>query len=74
MYAISRNPMYVGLFLLYFAIAIFRHAAWPLFTVVIPFFLLDRIVIPFEERQMLERYGPSYEEYCARVGRWLRLR
>ena len=73
-YAVSRNPMYLGLFLIYCGIAILNAAVWPLIMIVIPFLVVDRIVIPFEERQMTERYGSSYLDYCAQVGRWFTLR
>lgn len=73
MYGFSRNPMYLGLFLIYVAIAILGGRLWPLATIVIPFLLLDGIVIPFEESQMADRYGSSYREYCSRVGRWMTL-
>ncbi len=73
MYRVSRNPMYLGLFLIYIGIAILSGHTWPLATVAIPFLVLDRIVVPFEERQMEERYGSAYREYCSRVRRWLTL-
>jgi protein-S-isoprenylcysteine O-methyltransferase Ste14 len=73
MYGFSRNPMYVGLFLIYVAIAVLKGTLWPLVTAVIPFLLLDRIVIPFEESRMAERYGASYRDYCSRVSRWISL-
>lgn len=72
MYAISRNPMYLGLFFVYAGIAVAMGVAWPLATMLVPFFILDRVVIPFEESQMRGRFGASYDEYCARVGRWVR--
>jgi protein-S-isoprenylcysteine O-methyltransferase Ste14 len=70
-YAVSRNPMYLGLFLIYIAVALLNGAAWPLATIVIPFLVVDRIVIPFEEAQMERRFGASYRDYRARVGRWV---
>jgi protein-S-isoprenylcysteine O-methyltransferase Ste14 len=73
-YGLSRNPMYLGLFLIYSGIAILKGTGWPFATIVIPFLLLDRIVVPFEERQMAERFGSPYRDYCRRVGRWLTLR
>jgi protein-S-isoprenylcysteine O-methyltransferase Ste14 len=71
MYAVSRNPMYLGLFLIYCGVAVLKLAVWPLVTIVIPFLVVDRVVIPFEERQMAGRYGASYRDYSAQVGRWL---
>jgi protein-S-isoprenylcysteine O-methyltransferase Ste14 len=73
MYGFSRNPMYIGLFLIYVAIAILKRTLCPLVDAVIPLLLLDRIVIPFEEGRMAERYGASYQDYCSRVGRWISL-
>jgi protein-S-isoprenylcysteine O-methyltransferase Ste14 len=73
-YGLSRNPMYLGLFLIHSGIAILKGTGWPFATIVIPFLLLDRIVVPFEERQMAERFGSPYRDYCRRVGRWLNFR
>lgn len=70
-YRVSRNPMYLGLFLIYVGVAILHRVAWPLVTTAVPFLLLDRIVIPFAESQMADRYGASYADYCSRVRRWL---
>jgi protein-S-isoprenylcysteine O-methyltransferase Ste14 len=70
-YAVSRNPMYLGLFLIYVGIAMIKACAWPLVTMAIPFLLLDRIVVPFEERRMAEAFGSPYVNYCSRVGRWI---
>ena len=72
LYAISRNPMYLGLFLVYSGVALLNRVAWPFATILVPFLIMDRIVIPFEEDQMRQRFGASYEAYCTRVGRWIR--
>jgi protein-S-isoprenylcysteine O-methyltransferase Ste14 len=71
MYARSRNPMYLGLFLIYFGVDVMNQKAWPLATAVIPFLLLQRVIIPLEERYMAERFGDAYRDYCSRVRRWL---
>jgi protein-S-isoprenylcysteine O-methyltransferase Ste14 len=73
-YAVSRNPMYLGLFLIYCGVAVLQRAVWPFVTIGIPFLVVDRVIIPFEERQMAERYGAAYRDYCAKVGRWITLR
>lgn len=70
-YRLSRNPMYLGLFLVYLGVAIVSWKLWPCATLIIPFLLIDRIVIPHEERLMTERFGKDYVDYCSRVGRWL---
>jgi protein-S-isoprenylcysteine O-methyltransferase Ste14 len=70
-YQISRNPMYLGLLLIYAGIALLRWQLWALLLIVIPFFVVDRIYIPTEEQRMFEAFGEAYERYRKRVRRWL---
>ena len=70
-YRISRNPMYLGLLMIYAGIGLVRWQPWALLLVVIPFFVVDRIYIPAEEQRMSESFGEPYERYRARVRRWL---
>jgi protein-S-isoprenylcysteine O-methyltransferase Ste14 len=69
-YRFSRNPMYLGLFLIYVGVALVNSKLWPLATMILPFLLLQRVVIPLEEQQMTKRFGQAYLDYCARVPRW----
>jgi len=70
-FAISRNPMYVALTLLYCGAAILIARAWPLLLAVGPVAVMQLVVIPFEERRMSEAFGQAYADYCRRVRRWL---
>ncbi len=70
-FAISRNPMYIALTLAYCAAAVLTARAWPLVVLPIPLCVIDRVVIPFEERRMHEVFGAAYADYCRRVRRWL---
>jgi protein-S-isoprenylcysteine O-methyltransferase Ste14 len=70
-FAISRNPMYIALTLAYCAAAVLLARAWPLVVLAIPLCVIDRVVIPFEERRMREVFGEAYADYCRRVRRWL---
>ena len=70
-YRISRNPMYLGLLLIYAGIALLRWQLWPLLLIFIPFFVVDRIYIPAEEQKMFEAFGEPYVRYRERVGRWV---
>lgn len=72
-YRLTRNPMYLGLLAIYLGMAVLLSTPWPLATALIPLLILDRIVIPFEESQMTQRFGQAYLDYCGRVGRWLSL-
>jgi protein-S-isoprenylcysteine O-methyltransferase Ste14 len=70
-YRFSRNPMYLGLTLLYVGIALVSNLAWPI--VMLPFVLgmLGLAVIRREERYLQAEFGAAYDEYCARVRRWI---
>lgn len=70
-YRFTRNPMYVGLTIVYIGVAGTRLEMWPL--IVLPFLLayVNFQVIPVEERRLRAVFGNAYEEYAARVRRWL---
>ena len=70
-YRWTRNPMYVGLTLMYLGAAAFMATLWPVLLLIVPLMVLDRRIIPMEERQLEERFGGSYREYTSRVRRWI---
>jgi protein-S-isoprenylcysteine O-methyltransferase Ste14 len=70
-YRLTRNPMYLGLITLALGIAIWV-GAWPMFLAPIAVFATTNFVhIPFEEAKMRRQFGPAYDDYVGRVGRWL---
>ena len=70
-YRFTRNPMYVGLTLEYLGVAGARLDIWP--AILLPLLLayINFIVIPVEEENLRGVFGDAYQEYGARVGRWL---
>ncbi|MGZ3331246.1 MAG: methyltransferase family protein [Gemmatimonadaceae bacterium] len=70
-YRFTRNPMYVGLTLEYLGVAGARLDVWP--AILLPLLLayINFIVIPVEEQNLRGVFGDAYQEYGARVGRWL---
>jgi protein-S-isoprenylcysteine O-methyltransferase Ste14 len=70
-YRLSRNPMYVSLALFQAGVAFALDNAWVLILLALSFGIMDRVVVPGEERYMASRYGADYAEYMARVRRWL---
>ena len=69
-YSISRNPMYLSMFLMFVGIGV-ACASWLfLLLTIISMILSDRLVIA-EERLCLETYGDSYREYMKRTSRWI---
>jgi protein-S-isoprenylcysteine O-methyltransferase Ste14 len=71
LYRFSRNPMYLGVVLVYLAGTLLVGSLWPLVLLVAPLLILDRVVIPFEEANMRTAFGDSYQSYCAHVRRWV---
>jgi len=70
-YRFTRNPMYVGLTLIYLGVAAMRYEIWP--AIVLPLLLayLNFLVIPVEEKNLRGVFGAEYQKYGERVGRWL---
>jgi protein-S-isoprenylcysteine O-methyltransferase Ste14 len=70
-YRVTRNPMYVAL-----ALALVAAAIWfsnMLAVIVVPVFIawITRLQIIPEERALRARFGAGYDDYAARVPRWL---
>jgi protein-S-isoprenylcysteine O-methyltransferase Ste14 len=70
-YRISRNPGYVGDFLVNTSVGI-ACLSWVFLLVAIAFFLLLRYyVVVVEEPFLIEKYGDTYKEYMNRTPRWI---
>jgi protein-S-isoprenylcysteine O-methyltransferase Ste14 len=70
-YQITRNPMYLGLVILSLGIAIWVNA-WPMLAAPIALFVTANWVhIPYEEAKMRRQFGSAYDDYVARVRRWV---
>jgi len=70
-YAVTRNPMYVGLLLILIALAIFLSSAWALLGPVAYFLYIGRFQIAPEERALTALFGTEYTTYVSKVNRWL---
>ena len=67
----SRNPIYVGMFLVYAGIGIAVRSPWIL-TLTLPLAITMRYgVVAREEAYLERRFGDTYRDYKARVRRWL---
>jgi len=67
----SRNPIYVGMFLLYAGIGTAARSPW-IFILALPLVIVMRYVVVAREEEYLERhFGEAYRDYKARVRRWL---
>jgi len=70
-YAITRNPMYVGLVILYLAIACFVGNWWNVILLPLLLLLIQEYVIKREEKYLTVEFGLEYENYKTKTPRWL---
>jgi protein-S-isoprenylcysteine O-methyltransferase Ste14 len=67
----SRNPIYVGMFLIYAGIGVAASSPWIL-ILALPLAITIRYgVVAREEAYLERRFGNAYRDYKARVRRWL---
>lgn len=70
-YAYTRNPMYLGMTMLYLGMALVMGTWWVVLLLPIVLWVLLTQVIAREERHLREKFPDAYAAYCARVRRWL---
>jgi protein-S-isoprenylcysteine O-methyltransferase Ste14 len=70
-YRFTRNPMYVGLTVAYLGEALVLRQLWPVILLPLVIAYVHWIVIPLEESKLREAFGDQYDQYRARVGRWV---
>jgi protein-S-isoprenylcysteine O-methyltransferase Ste14 len=67
----SRNPIYLGMFLIYGGIGVAARSTWML-ILALPLAVTMRYgVVAREEAYLERRFGDAYRDYKARVRRWL---
>ena len=70
-YRWTRNPIYLGFFLVYGGIGVAAHSTWIL-ALTLPVAILIRYgVVAREEAYLERRFGDAYLDYKERVRRWL---
>jgi len=70
-FAVTRNPMYVGLSGLLVAHAVWR-GSWVALAPAAGFVaIIDRLQVPEEEAALGGKFGATYEAYRAVTPRWL---
>ncbi len=67
----TRNPVYLGFFLIYIGIGVVMQSPWIL-LLLLPLAITIRYgVVAREEAYLERRFGDAYRDYTSRVGRWL---
>jgi protein-S-isoprenylcysteine O-methyltransferase Ste14 len=70
-YNITRNPMYVGLALVYLGISCFVGNWWNIILFPLLLFIVQEYIIKREEKYLLRRFGQEYVVYKTKVRRWV---
>lgn len=69
-YRILRHPIYFGGFLMYIGVGI-ACASWVVLLCAVLWLVLFHIVVPTEERFLVEKYDGAYQEYMNSTPRWI---
>jgi protein-S-isoprenylcysteine O-methyltransferase Ste14 len=70
-FRITRNPMYLGMALLYAAIAFGFDLIWAFILLPLVILAIDRLVIAREEPYLERLFGREYLDYKQQVRRWI---
>ena len=70
-YRLTRNPMYLGLLLLYIGVACWFGLVWSLLLAPVVGWVMGVSVIGREERYLTRKFGDEYRRYQSHVRRWL---
>ncbi len=70
-FRVSRNPMYLGLVLIPFWIALCMGSLTPHLVVFLFAIFIDIVFIRFEEKKLEETFGEAWLEYKKSVRRWI---
>jgi protein-S-isoprenylcysteine O-methyltransferase Ste14 len=67
----TRNPIYLGFFLVYVGLGMAVHSTWILMLTMPVAVVIRYGVVAREEAYLERRFGDAYRDYKARVRRWV---
>jgi protein-S-isoprenylcysteine O-methyltransferase Ste14 len=70
-YRLTRNPLYLGLTLIYLGLGVAAGSFWAIGLVVALLWVIHTGVIAREEHYLERKFGDAYRAYKARVRRWV---
>lgn len=70
-FALCRNPLYMGSFLISLGYLVMCDRPYLLIAGVVLFWILHGGAVAYEERLLRERFGAEFDDYCRRVPRFL---
>ena len=70
-FGVTRNPMYLGLFLILSGWAVWLQSMSNLFVLLVFVLYINFLQIKPEEEALRNVFGQTYIDYCDRVRRWI---
>ena len=70
-YRRTRNPLYLGMTLVYLGVGVAAGSIWAIVLVVPLLWIINSGVIVREESYLERKFGDAYRAYKARVRRWV---
>jgi len=70
-YSIIRNPIYVGNMVLCLGAMITSKLLWLVPIALFYCFIIYSLVVRYEERHLLEKFGEDYQRFLSEVPRWI---
>jgi protein-S-isoprenylcysteine O-methyltransferase Ste14 len=70
-YRATRNPMYVGLVLVYLGLTCLIGNWWNIILLPVLLLTIQEYVMKREEKYLTRKFGPEYINYKQKVRRWL---
>ena len=71
LYRVTRNPIYIGLILIYFGLCLVLTSVWMLLLLIPAAIILHQGVVKREEDYLTWKFGDAYRRYMSQVPRWL---
>ncbi len=70
-YRFTRNPMYLGALVAFTGLGLWLQNGWLLASMPVLIIALRQLAVVREEAYLERRFGQSYQDYKARVRRWI---
>ncbi len=70
-YKYVRNPIHIGQVTLFIGLGLYLRSVSVLFFALVWLVLVDLYVVYFEEPNLKNKFGATYQDYCKAVPRWI---
>jgi protein-S-isoprenylcysteine O-methyltransferase Ste14 len=70
-YRFTRNPIYLGFLLMVIGLPLNSGLYWGIVLAPFYVFMMNRLIIQYEEAYLQRKFGETYTGYRSRVRRWL---